>query len=159
RLLHHSRTGHGEHDGERVARHLYGAIIVLAVLVTADDHPNDPLEVAIVLAATIAILLGMEAYADILGREVDLRRPLAARERYAAARELIGVTGSVELPLGFLLLAGFGLISTGLAFLLAKASTLVVLFAYGYLAREQAGRSVLESFLTGLTVAGIGTLL
>lgn len=138
---------------------MYGAIIVLAVLITARDYEARPFKAAAVLAVTVAVLLGMETYADVIGREVTLRRPLTHAERLAAARELLTVTGAAELPLLFLVLAGFDVVTPRLGFQLATGATLAELFYYGYLARRLAGRPLRHAVLTGLLVAGIGVAL
>ena len=154
---HHAPSRH--RDGRSTARSLYGAIIVLAVLITAEGHADGPFAAAVGLAVTVAVVLGMETYADVIGQEIALHRPLTPAERTEAFRSLVVVTGSAEAPLLFLVLAGVGLISEDLAFTLAKTATVALLFAYGFLARRLAGRGVREAARTGLTVAGIGLLL
>ena len=155
----HYGRGSTERDGHSIARHLYGAIIVLAVLITADDHSQHPFKVAAVLATTVAVLLGMETYADVIAEEISLRRPLTRQERRSAARELMACTGAAEAPLLFLVLAGFGVISEPTAFTLAKGATLAVLFCYGYVARKVAGLSNGEAAMAAAVVAGVGVLL
>lgn len=151
--------GHHHLDARQMARHLYGAIIVLAVLITAESHAPGPLETAVVLAVTVLVVLGMESYADVISREITLRRPLTGAERTGAIRELLVMTGSAEWPLMFFVLAAAGLISEDLAFTLAKTTTLALLFGYGLLARRLAGRSWAEAVRTGLTVTGVGLVL
>jgi hypothetical protein len=145
--------------GRSVTRSLYGAIIVLAVLVTADHHAPGPAAAAVGLALTVAVVLGMEAYADVIGQEVELRRSLTRQERAEVLRSLLVVTGSAEAPLVFLVAAAFGLIPTDLAFTLAEALTLALMFAYGYHARRLEGLTVGAAVRTGLTVTGVGLLL
>lgn len=159
RLLLHAGVKSRRSEGRRVAHHLYGTIIVLAVLVTADQKGTQPLYTAIVLALTVAVLLGMEAYADVVSREVELRRPLTRAERVGVVRELLGVMAGAEAPLVFLLVAAVGLLSVETAFALAEATTLASLFFYGYQGRSLAGRSRRESLLAGAVVAGIGLVL
>lgn len=154
--------GHAEgrhHDGHRAARNLYGAIIVLAVLVTAEGHAAGPLATAIVLAVTVAIVLGMDAYADVIALEITLRRSLTRAERVTRLRELLVVTFAAEAPLLFFVLAGVGLVSEEFAFTLAKGTTLALLFGYGYLARRLAGRSIGAAVRAGVVVAGVGLAL
>jgi hypothetical protein len=150
----------GRHrDGHRAARNLYGAIIVLAVLVTAEGNPAGPFVTAIVLALTVAVVLGMDAYADVIALEITLRRPLTGAERIARLRDLVVVTFAAEAPLLFFVLAGVGLVSEEFAFTLAKGTTLALLFGYGFLARRLAGRSFGAAVSAGLVVAGIGLAL
>jgi hypothetical protein len=142
-----------------MARNLYGAIIVLAVLITAESHAPGPLETAVVLAVTVGVVLGMEVYADAIAQEIVLRRPLSGSERLDAMRDLLALTGAAEWPLLFFVLAAVGVIPEDLAFTLAKGATVALLFGYGFLARRLAGRSLGEAVRTGVTVAGVGLVL
>ncbi len=153
-LRRHRRPG-----ARAASRHLYGAIIVLAVLVTADTHQPHPFEAAAVLAGTVAVLLGMETYADVVAQEISLQRRLTKDERLDALRDLRDVTLAAEVPLTFLVLAGLGTISDSLGFFLAKAATIALLFYYGFVARRLAGLSRRSALSGGVAVAGIGLVL
>lgn len=149
----------GPEQARNVARHLYGAILVLAVLLPARDHASRPLVIAVVLAVTVLVLLGMEAYAEVVAQEIILRRPLSRDERVAAVRQLFSLAAAAELPLVFLLLAGFGVVSLRAGFRLAEAATLALLFYYGYLARRLAGRPTHQAIRSGVVVLAIGLVL
>lgn len=159
RLLQHAGVASRRGGARRTAHHLYGTIIVLAVLVTADSKDAEPLHAAVVLAVTVAVLLAMEAYAETIGHEIELQRTLTGAERLDALRELAGVTAAAEAPLVFLLLAAAHLLSVETAFALAEVTTVGSLFFYGYLARRQTGAGRRRSLLAGAVVAGIGLAL
>lgn len=159
RLRGHYAMADRSHSARVIAQRLYGAIIVLAVLITGDDHSTRPLEAAIILGVTVAVLLGMEGYADVIARELKLHRSLTNTERVAAVQELLAVTVAAEAPLLFLVLAAAGVVSTELAFTLAKAATLGLLFHYGYVARRLAGVPPGRATAAGLAIAGIGAAL
>lgn len=146
-------------QAKTVARHLYGAILVLGVLLSARDHASRPLVIAVVLAVTVLVLLGMEAYAEVVAQEIMLRRPLTGDERVAAVRQLFALVAAAEIPLLFLLLAGTGVVSLRVGFRLAEAATLSLLFYYGYLARRLAGRPTHQAVRSGLGVLAIGLAL
>jgi hypothetical protein len=158
-VLRYVRPAEGQHEGRVVAGHLYGAIIVLAVLITANDHTPHPYKAAAVLAVTVAVLLGMETYAEVIAREITLRRTLTGSERITAIKELLAVTGAAELPLVFLVMAGVGWISIEAAFHLAQSVTIALLFYYGYLARRLAGRRAGQAVAAGAAVSVIGLAL
>jgi hypothetical protein len=149
----------GHQDARVIARRLYGAIIVLAVLITGDDHSPRPLEAAVVLSITVAVLLGMEGYADVIAQEMRLHRPLSRAERLRSVKELVAVTAAAEAPLLFLVLAGVGLLSIETAFAFAEAVTLTLLYHYGYVGRRLAGAPPHRAAAGGLAVAAIGAAL
>jgi hypothetical protein len=117
------------------------------------------LEALVVLSVTVAVLLGMEGYADVIAQEMMLHRPLSSAERAKAIKELVAVTAAAEAPLLFLVLAGIGLLSIETAFTLAEAATLTLLYHYGYVGRRLAGAPLHRAAASGLVVAAIGAAL
>jgi hypothetical protein len=146
-------------DTGAVAGHLYGAIIVLAVLLPASDLDYRPVKVAAVLAITVGVLLGMEAFAEAVAQEVSLRRELTPAERMGVVRRFFSVTSAAEAPLVFLLLAALDVISMRAAFRLAEAATLALIFYYGFAAGRLAGRPTRKAITRALGVVGIGAAL
>ena len=139
-----------------VSGHLYGAIIVLAVLIPADEDSHHPYKVAAIVAVTVGVLLFMEAFADVIGREISLQRTLTRPERMGIARRFLSVVSAAEAPLVFLVLAGIGFISLRAGFRLAEAATLTLLFYYAFLAGRLADRSVRWSTSRALLAALLG---
>jgi hypothetical protein len=146
-------------DTGAVAGHLYGAIIVLAVLLPASDLDHGPIKVAAVLATTVGVLLGMEAFAEAVAQEVALRRALTQAERMGVVRRFLSVTSAAEAPLVFLLLAALDILSMRAAFRLAEAATLALIFYYGFEAGRLAGRPKRTSITRALGVVGVGAAL
>ena len=159
-LLRPHLHGAGDHSpGHYAARTVYGAILVLALLLALQDHPPSPIHAAVLVAGTVVAGLAAEAYADLLGREVDLGRGMTPAERSEKLRELAVVTGAAEGPVLVLVLAGLGLIDEKLAYRLAVGITIGLLFLAGFLARRLAGRSLLASLQSSLAVGGLGIAL
>src|SRR5436190_20100615 len=96
-------------NGRYAARSVYGSVVVLAVLMTLQDHPPPPVEAAVVVAGTVLSVLAAEAYSDQLGREIELRRRLTRDERLALLRGLGAITIAAEGPVLVLLLAAVDL--------------------------------------------------
>ena len=142
-----------------VAGHLYGAIIVLAVLIPANDESHHPYKVAAVVAVTVGVLLIMEAFAEVIGREIALHRTLSRAEHLHVARRFVSVTSAAEAPLVFLVLAGLGVVSLRAGFRLAEAATLALLFHYALLAGRLAGRSTRWSAGRALVAVALGLAL
>src|SRR3954452_13371136 len=152
-------TLHRARDTHAVAGHLYGAIVVLAVLLPADEDDAHPYKVAAVLAVTAGALLGMEAFAEAVAQEVELRRPLTSDERIGVVRRFVAVTAAAEAPFAFLVLAGLQVISLAAAFRLAEAATLALMFSYGFQAGRLSGRPRSRAIARALGVVGLGVVL
>ena len=115
--------------------------MVLAVLLTMQDHPPGPWVSAITVAGTVLIVLAAELYAELLGEEIDLGRITTRTERRARLRRLAPITLSAEAPVVVLVLAGLGLLEEDTAFNIAIWVTVCLITAEGYLARRLAGRT------------------
>ena len=160
RLLRPHVIDAGSHsEGHYVARSVYGTILVLALLLALQEHPPEPLRAAILVAGTLLAVLGAETYADLLGMEIDLGRPVTGEERRRKMRELGVVTAAAEGPVAVFLLAALGVIDDDVAFRLAVWLTIGVLFLAGFFARWLAGRSVLSSLFSAGVIGGIGVAL
>lgn len=143
-------------EGHYAARSVYGAILVLALLLALQQHPPGPWNAAVLVGGTLLAVLAAETYADILGMEVDQGRPATREERQAKWRELGVVMVAAEGPVLVFVLAGLGVLDEDLAFRLAVWITIGVLFTEGFLARWLAGRSLLASLTSACVVGGIG---
>jgi hypothetical protein len=147
----------GKHSqGHYAARSVYGAILVLALLLALQQHPTGPFHAALLVAGTILAVLAAEAYADLLGLEIDRGGPPTREQRRDKIRELAVVTGAAEGPVLVLVLAGFGVIGEARAFRLAVGITIALLFLAGFLARWLAGRSLWASLQSSLVAGGLG---
>ncbi|MGH8939008.1 MAG: hypothetical protein ACRDV2_06625, partial [Actinomycetes bacterium] len=155
----HLLGGRRHSDGHYAARSVYGAIVVLAMLLALEEHPPGPLQAALVVAGTVLAVLVAEAYAELLGLEVGLGRPASRAERRAKLRDLGVMTIAAEGPVLVFVLAGLGLIDEDRAFRLAVWITIGMLFLEGFLARRMAGRSLPESLRSACAVGGIGIAL
>lgn len=154
--------GFGRHhpsEGQLAARSTYGAIVVLALLVTMSDHPPGPMRAALMVAGSVLTVLAAEVYAEVLGMEVDLGRTATRGELRNELRKFAPITLAAEAPVVVLLLSGVGLLAEDLAFRLAIWLTVGLITAEGYLARRLAGRSVPASLRSACVLGGLGVLL
>jgi hypothetical protein len=146
-------------NGRYAARSVYGSVVVLAVLMTLEDHPPPPVKAALVVAGTVLSVLAAEAYSDQLGREIDLRRRLTRAERLALLRDLGFITLAAEGPVLVLLLAAVDLVSEDRAFDIAIWLTIVLMGLDGCLARRLAGFPTRACVVGGVAVGGVGVAL
>jgi hypothetical protein len=150
----------GDHSlGHYAARSVYGAILVLAMLLALQHHPTGPFHAALLIAGTVLAVLAAEAYADLLGLEIDSGGLSTREQRREKLRDLAVVTGAAEGPVLVLVLAGLGLIGEDRAFRLAVGITVALLFVAGFLARWLAGRSLWTSVQSSLVAGGLGVAL
>ena len=148
-----------EFTGRYAARSVYGAIVVLALLLALEDHSPGPFAAAGLVAGTVLAVLSAEAYSEILGAEVDHRRRLTRDERRAMEREHALMFAAAVWPVIFLLLAGVGLLEEETAYTLGTWVVIAMLFVFGYLARRLAGLSNSQAVVSALVLGSIGLLL
>ena len=150
-------TGHG--DGHLAARGVYGAIVVLALLLAMKEHPPGPWAAAGLVTVSVLAVLAAELYAELLGLEIDLGRAATRAEQRAKLHELGPITLSAEAPVAVLVLAGLGLIDEKRAFDVAVIVTIALITVDGFLARRLAGRTVTESLRSAVFLGSIGVAL
>lgn len=138
---------------------IYGAIMVLSVLMAVGDHAEIPFETAAVLfGSTLAVALA-KAFSELMSRALDTgERVGGASIRYAwmHAKPTL-VTANISTAL--FLAAGFGFLSTELALYLSQTSCVVFLLALGARVGWVLDRAVLSAVLGALFAGGVGLLL
>lgn len=146
-------------DGHRVAKTIYGTIIILVVVVTLEDHPPS-------IAGTVAtiILTGLgvalaEWYSDFIGRTITEKHMLNTFERRHIVKDVSAVMTGAWLPLPFVILAWIGFISLDLAIDLSKWTMVGVLLFYGYVASRLSGRDHVRSFVFAFAASFIGVII
>ncbi len=148
-----------EFTGRYAARSVYGTIVVLALLLAVQPHSPGPLPAAALVVGTLLAILGAEAYSEILGAEVELRRRLDRDERVERYRELGLMFAAAVWPVAFLLLAAVGVLEEDTAFGLGIWLSVAMLFAYGFLARRLSHGSVFSAVVSAAVLGLIGLLL
>jgi len=146
-------------DGQLAARSVYGAIVVLALLLAFEGQPPGPFQAALLVAGSVLAVLAAEVYAELLGKEFDLGRRATRAEVLAEVRQFGPITLSAEAPVLVLVLAGLGLLGEDLAFRLAIWLTIGLIAAEGFLARRLARGSVLASLRSACVLGGLGVAL
>jgi hypothetical protein len=160
RLLRPHLVSHrGRSDGHLAARGVYGAVVVLALLLAMQGHPPGPWVSAITVAGSVLTVLAAELYAELLGLELDQGRASTREERRAKLHELGPITLSAEAPVLVLILAGIGLLELDRAFDIAIGLTIALITVDGFLARRLGGRTVLESLRSAALLGSLGLAL
>ncbi|WP_371524870.1 hypothetical protein OG302_00995 [Streptomyces sp. NBC_01283] len=145
--------------GLLAARGVYGCIVVLSLLLALEDHPPPAFAAALLLAATLTGIAAAEAFASLIGQEVERGRPPTRGEwRRTVAERSLALSAAVA-PVLFFVLAGFGFFAERLAFTLSRWVTLILLFVFCCAARAVSGRTPTNALLTGVAAAALGILL
>jgi hypothetical protein len=148
------------HLGTRqVARVIYGAIIGMAVIVVAADHPPSPGSVAALLVAT-AVAVGLaELYSEIVATETRTRRRVAPEHVREILDDVAAVGFGISFPAVYFVLAAMGAMKVATAFTLAKWSGVGLIGFYGFCAARLAGARIAGALLQGCAAAAIGAAL
>jgi hypothetical protein len=118
--------------GERLGGFIYGTVIALAVLVAgAKAYPDGAGRIAVLVAATSAVLWLAHVYAHGLAHTVAQNEHLSLVELRRIARREGSIVEAAFPPVGALLLGAFGLVSTQAAVWTAMAMGLAVLAVQG----------------------------
>ena len=143
-------------DGHRVAKTIYGTIIILVVIVTMEEHPPSPLgTVATIIMTGLGVALA-EFYSDFIGISIKERAALDKSKRRHIVKDISAVMTGAWMPLPFIVLAVLGFFSLELALTLAKWTMVGVLLFYGYVASRLSGQSHPKSFLYAVMASFIG---
>ena len=145
-------------DGHRVAKIIYGSIIILVVLLAMEDHPPSPMAaIGTVLFTGLGVALA-ELYSDFIGTRIRERRLLTWAERTQMTRNVGAVLIGALLPLPFFIFAWLGIMRLEIAFVFAKWTLVGTLLFYGYVAGRLSGHGGLLSFVFAVAASLIGML-
>lgn len=143
----------------RIAAYVYGTILVLAALATQSRASIEEGVAAIAVGATTATTvlahLVAHAVAQTLGRDADARR-LHLREE---ARDILPILTAGFVPFVMMLLAGWGLLDTRTAQLIAGGWLTLQLLLLGVgTTRATGGGSRRSALWAGVSLAGVSAI-
>ena len=143
-------------NGHRVAKTIYGTIIILVVIVTMEDHPPSIRGTFFTVIFTGLGVALAEWYSDFIGKTIDEHHMLNSLERQRIVKDVSAVMTGAWLPMPFVILAWMNVISLDLALDLAKWRMVGVLLFYGYIASRLVGHNQLRSFAFAVGASLIG---
>lgn len=144
----------------RVTGYVYGALIVLALLVSLDD--NDPpraLDIALIVLATIVTLALAHTHAAVAGQDYDQGRRVTWRAALRESLDSWPILASGAVPAAVFLLAAADAISLRFAFDASQALVCISLFVIGYGSRRRSGGSLRRSLATGAIDLAFGLVI
>lgn len=138
---------------------IYGAVMVLSIMLTQSNNPAPPLETAVVLFGSVLAITLAKAFAEFLGHALGTRQRMT-RHRWRAAWHHSAPTPAVaNMPTALFLAAWLGWIGSHTALVASQVLCVALLAVLGARASWILDRRVFPALLGALFVGGIGALL
>jgi hypothetical protein len=138
---------------------VYGAIMVLSILMAMGDHPEQPLQTAVVLFGSVAAIALAKAFAELLSHALATRERLTVSGWRTAWRHSYPTLAVANLPTLLFLAAAAGWIGAELAVLLSQGLCVALLTVLGVRIGWVIDRRVAPAILGGAFAGGIGVAL
>ncbi|MDQ2091652.1 hypothetical protein [Marimonas arenosa] len=138
---------------------IYGAIMVLSILMAAGDHPESPVKTAVVLFGSVLAITLAKAFAELLAHALDSGERVTRHAWRAAWHHSSPTLAVANLPTLFFLAAGFGWMGVELAALLSQGVCVALLAVLGARVGWVIDGRVTPAVLGGLFAGGIGLVL
>lgn len=138
---------------------IYGAIMVLAILMAQGSHPKPPLETAVVLFGSVLAITLAKAFAEFLGHALDARERMTRHSWRAAWNHSTPTLVVANVPTVLFLLAWLGAIEPLIALVASQILCVALLALLGARAGWVLDHHLVPTILGALFVGGIGVLL
>jgi hypothetical protein len=138
---------------------IYGAIMVLSILLAQGSHPAPPLETAVVLFGSVLAITLAKAFAEFLGHALETREHMTRRSWHAAWLHSTPTLAVANVPTALFLMAWMGWIGPNTALVGSQVFCVVLLAMLGARTGWVLDRRALSAILGALFVGGIGVLL
>jgi hypothetical protein len=110
---------------------IYGAIMVLSILMAAVNHSEAPFETSIVLFGSVLAITLAKAFAEAVGGTLDSGQRVTRTTWLHAWQHSYPTLAVANLPTVFYIAAGFGYLAPGTALLLSQALCVALLTGVG----------------------------
>lgn len=138
---------------------IYGAVMVLSILMAAGDHPEAPVETAVVLFGSVLAITLAKSFAELMAHALDSGDRITRHAWGAAWHHSSPTLAVANLPTLFFLVAGAGGVSAEVASLLSQAVCVALLAVLGARVGWVIDGRITPAFLGGLFAGGIGLAL
>jgi hypothetical protein len=138
---------------------IYGAVMVLSILMAAGDHPEAPVKTAVVLFGSVLAITLAKAFAELMAHALDSGERITRFAWRAAWRHSSPTLAVANLPTLFFLAAGAGWVSVELAGLLSQGVCVALLAVLGARVGWVIDGRISPAILGGLFAGGIGLAL
>lgn len=138
---------------------IYGAVMVLSILLAQGGHPAPPFETAVVLFGSVLAMTLAKAFAEFLGHALDVQERLTRHSWHAAWSHSTPTLAVANVPTALFLAAWLGWVDAQTALAASQVLCVAVLALLGARAGWVLDRRVVPAILGALFVGGIGGLL
>lgn len=135
---------------------IYGAIMVLSILIAAGHHPQPPFETAAVLFGSVFAITLAKAFAELMAHALDTGERMTRGAWRKAWRHSAPTLAVANLPTLFFVLAGFGGISAELASTLSQIVAVLLLAVLGVRVGWVIDGKLLPAILGGIFSGSVG---
>ncbi|GAB5433350.1 MAG: hypothetical protein EpisKO_27200 [Epibacterium sp.] len=138
---------------------IYGAIMVLSIMLAQGGHPTPPLETAIVLFGSVLAITLAKAFAELLSHALDTRERMTRGSWRAAWHHSTPTLAVANVPTALFLAAWQGWIGEETALFLSQLICVTLLALLGGRAGWVLDRRLLPALLGAGFAGGVGLLL
>ncbi len=135
---------------------IYGAIMVLSILIAAGHHPQPPFETAAVLFGSVFAITLAKAFAELMAHALDTGERMTRDAWKNAWRHSSPTLAVANLPTLFFIFAGLGWISADLASTLSQIVAVLLLAVLGVRVGWVIDGKLLPAILGGLFSGSVG---
>lgn len=138
---------------------IYGAVTVLSLLMSFEDHPSSPVRVAVILFGSVAAILMSKVFAEVMADAIKTGvRPARSHIRQAWHHSRAAFVAA-NLPAAIMVAAAFKWIGFASAVALAQACCVLLLMIFGARVGWVVDRTPLSATLGAFCAGGLGGLL
>lgn len=138
---------------------IYGAVMVLSILMAAGDHPDAPIKTAIVLFGSILAITLAKAFAELVANALETGERVTRHAWRAAWHHSSPTLAVANLPTLFFLVAAAGWMGAELAAFLSQGVCVALLAFLGARVGWVIDRRFAPALLGGLFAGGLGVAL
>lgn len=138
---------------------IYGAIMVLSILMAAGDHPEAPVKTAVVLFGSVLAITLAKAFAELMAHALDSGDRITRIAWRTAWHHSSPTLAVANLPTLFFLAAGTGWVSVELADLLSQGVCVALLAVLGARVGWVIDGNAMAATLGAGFAGGVGVLL
>ena len=138
---------------------IYGAIMVLSILMAHAGHPAPPLETAVVLFGSVLAITLAKAFAELLSNALEKRERMTRGSWRAAWQHSAPTLVVANVPTALFLAAWQGWLDAETVLMLSQVMSVTLLAVLGARVGWVLDRRVIPALLGAVFAGGIGLLL
>ncbi|WP_400088335.1 hypothetical protein [Yoonia sp. R78084] len=138
---------------------IYGAIMVLSILLAAGDHPDTPIKTAVVLFGSVLAITLAKAFAELMANALQTKERVTRIAWHAAWHHSSPTLAVANVPTLFFLAASVGWLSAQTAVFLSQGLCVALLMILGLRVGWVIDGRVMPAVLGGVFAGSAGLAL